>query len=75
MVLHGLPTTSTFAVLLALSLMYFPVSMNMLALSFNRSPRSIPGPLGLAPTKRAKSISLNPFYLILRLFIPLISLQ
>jgi hypothetical protein len=52
-VLQGLPTTNTLAVFLALSLIYLPVSIKILALSFNRSPRSIPGPLGLAPTNNA----------------------
>ena len=52
-VLQGFPTTTTLMFLLALSLIYFPVSMKIYPLSLRRSPLSIPGPLGLAPTKRA----------------------
>jgi len=34
--------------------------MKILAFSFNKSALSIPGPLGLAPTNKAWSISLKP---------------
>jgi hypothetical protein len=52
-VLQGFPTTTTLIFLLALSLIYFPVSMKIYPLSLSRSPLSIPGPLGLAPTSKA----------------------
>jgi len=52
-VLQGFPTTITLISLLALSLIAFPVEMKILPLSFKRSALSIPGPLGLDPTKRA----------------------
>lgn len=51
--LHGLPTTKTLAVRLALSFINLPVSMNILAFYFKRSPLSYPGPLGLDPTNNA----------------------
>lgn len=36
--------------------------MKISPLADNRSALSIPGPLGLAPTNKAKSTSLNPSY-------------
>jgi hypothetical protein len=46
--------------LFAVSLMYLAVSMKILALPINKSPLSMPGPLGLAPTRRAYYESLKP---------------
>lgn len=40
--------------------MYLAVSMKILALPINKSPLSMPGPLGLAPTRRAYYESLKP---------------
>jgi len=59
-VLHGFPTTNTFTVFLANSSNAFPCSSNIFALTSRRSFLSMPGPLGLAPTKIAASMSLNP---------------
>mmetsp|Transcript_10300 Transcript_10300/g.24177 ORF Transcript_10300/g.24177 Transcript_10300/m.24177 type:complete len:247 (+) Transcript_10300:247-987(+) len=55
LVLAGLPTISTFTFLLAEALMALPVAVKMAPLSLSRSPRSMPGPRGLAPTRKAKS--------------------
>lgn len=50
LVLAGLPTTRILHPLEAFSPIAQPVEVNILPFSLNRSPLSIPGPLGLAPT-------------------------
>jgi hypothetical protein len=52
-VLAGFPTTTTLQFLSANSFKAFPYSLKIIALAPSRSLRSIPGPLGLAPTNNA----------------------
>lgn len=59
-VLAGLPTTSVLTLRLAYSLSAFPWGINILAFSSNKSPLYIFFPLGLAPTNRVASTSVNP---------------
>ena len=60
LVLQGLPTTTTLVVGLATRLRISPWVLKMAAFACNRSPLSIPGDLGLDPTRMAKSTSLKP---------------
>jgi hypothetical protein len=60
LVFAGLPTTQTFTVFFATLSRASPYSLKILALAANKSPRSIPGPLGLAPTRTTTSASLKP---------------
>jgi hypothetical protein len=59
-VFAGLPTTQTFTVFFATLSRASPYSLNIFAFAASRSPRSMPGPLGLAPTRTATSASLKP---------------
>jgi hypothetical protein len=52
-VFAGFPTTTTLQSLLAHLLRAVPYSLKIDPLTFNKSFRSIPGPLGRAPTKQA----------------------
>jgi len=61
-VFAGFPTTKIFAFLDAWSFKAFPVSMNIFPLSLSKSALSYPGALGLDPTKKTKSASLNPTF-------------
>jgi hypothetical protein len=54
-VLAGFPTTNTFIVFFAYFSIASPYALKILALSFNKSFLSIPGPLGFAPTNTATS--------------------
>ena len=58
-VLAGFPTTRTFTVFFANSSMAFPWPSKMAAFACNKSLRSMPLPLGLAPTSSAMSASVN----------------
>ena len=49
-VFAGLPTTIILVVVLAFSLIIFPCTLNIFALSNNKSARCMPLDLGLAPT-------------------------
>ena len=60
LVLAGFPTTRVLTYLCACSLRAFPWGIKILAFSWRRSARSIPFPLGLAPTNRAASTSWKP---------------
>lgn len=62
LVFAGLPTTRTLTVFLATLLRTAPCALNILPLAERRSFRSIPGPLGLAPTITATSASLKATY-------------
>ena len=57
--LAGLPTTTTLQSLLATLLRLSPYYLKIIALALSKSFLSIPGPLGLAPTRIANSQSLN----------------
>ena len=59
-VLAGFPTTHTLTVFFATLFSASPYAWKIFALALSRSPRSIPGPRGLAPTKTATSASLKP---------------
>ena len=60
-VLHGFPTTITLHVGLATSFNALPCSAKMAPFMSSKSPRSIPGPRGLAPINSAQSASANTF--------------
>ena len=52
-VFAGLPTTKTLTFLFAQALIAFPWIEKIPALPMSKSLRSMPGPLGFAPTKKA----------------------
>ena len=58
-VLQGFPTTTTLQSSAAFSAIALPCPTKIFPLSFNKSERSIPGPLGLLPTKRQIFASLK----------------
>ena len=59
LVFAGFPTTSTLMLLEATFSMIFPYAWKIAPLSFSKSDLSMPGSLGLAPTRMAASASLN----------------
>lgn len=61
LVLAGFPTTQTLQLGWANSLRAFPCPLKICPFCPNKSDLSIPGPLGLAPTKIATSHPENPY--------------